>query len=602
MLQWPVADRAGATLEIDGQIRDTGADSAGVDTEQVTVDVQPGPHTVRIVRPGFEDFRTEWSDVRVEERIAIKGVRSAPTRHSPSELQTLREEFKNKYEQSDDYQKWVSETDATKKGELLRFLLTKLESEAEQLPARSAQQWAACEQTLHWAMTGQEFVQAHKLLNGTLGMALFSDSERQTWEDQIWDAALKSTRADTLADYLKLCKSAGRVPTEQEQTAIVQRLVDAVGVGTDYADVVARVQELQDQAVLARDVAVQACVEVYVRAAEDKGLNFVQALDLCERMLAAVPLVFESGLSDAPKQVEALADAASLIRGKWFKNLGGDNEAKQRMSNVTEGIKQVRDWASQFARVQTARKAIADGQGTAAEHKLVAFWLLQLGQYLEALPHLRDTDDEALAHIAGPLPEAAKDLMLLADEVERDTQKRKYSHRQEDALHAYARYLRQTALDMNDSTLQSAERTELQSQLGVAPKAEITNSIAMRLILIPAGRFTMGSLTDEPAGDRYGDERPQHEVRITQSFYLSQCEVTQAQYGHVMGDRSWSGRAGAREGPTYPACPVSWYDACDILRTPGPTRGPDVPVADRSRVGVCMPLRQHNAALGGVTK
>jgi formylglycine-generating enzyme required for sulfatase activity len=62
---------------------------------------------------------------------------------------------------------------------------------------------------------------------------------------------------------------------------------------------------------------------------------------------------------------------------------------------------------------------------------------------------------------------------------------------------------------------------------------EITNSIGMRLVRIPPGKFTMGS----PAGgeDRFDNEGPQHEVEITQKFWLGVTEVTQRQFKAVMG-------------------------------------------------------------------
>src|SRR5947209_4170984 len=45
----------------------------------------------------------------------------------------------------------------------------------------------------------------------------------------------------------------------------------------------------------------------------------------------------------------------------------------------------------------------------------------------------------------------------------------------------------------------------------------LTNSIGMRLALIPAGTFLMGSPEDEEGHS--GDEGPQHEVEITRPFY-----------------------------------------------------------------------------------
>jgi formylglycine-generating enzyme required for sulfatase activity len=60
-----------------------------------------------------------------------------------------------------------------------------------------------------------------------------------------------------------------------------------------------------------------------------------------------------------------------------------------------------------------------------------------------------------------------------------------------------------------------------------APKL-ITNSIGMRLILIPAGEFQMGSPDSDT--EAYDIEQPQHHVQITQRFYLGVMPVTQGQY------------------------------------------------------------------------
>ena len=53
----------------------------------------------------------------------------------------------------------------------------------------------------------------------------------------------------------------------------------------------------------------------------------------------------------------------------------------------------------------------------------------------------------------------------------------------------------------------------------------ITNSIGMKLALIPAGEFLMGSL--DSVGHGSMNVKPQHRVRITQPFYLGVYEQTQ---------------------------------------------------------------------------
>jgi len=82
-----------------------------------------------------------------------------------------------------------------------------------------------------------------------------------------------------------------------------------------------------------------------------------------------------------------------------------------------------------------------------------------------------------------------------------------------------------------------------------------TNSLGMTFILLPAGTFTMGSPSDEPGSFR--DEQPQHQVTLTQPFYMQQTEVTQAQWEAVMGSNP-SHFDGC---PTCPVEQVSWDEA-----------------------------------------
>ena len=138
VLQWPTAEREGATLEVDGQSRELAADLAGVDAEQIAITVAPGKHTVRIVRPGFDDFRTELADLRGEERLTVTWVASAHVRPATGAAATAAEFRRRKYEPFEEYQKWAAEADVAKQSELLRFLLAKLESEAGTLPGQSA--------------------------------------------------------------------------------------------------------------------------------------------------------------------------------------------------------------------------------------------------------------------------------------------------------------------------------------------------------------------------------------------------------------------------------------------------------------------------------
>ena len=83
----------------------------------------------------------------------------------------------------------------------------------------------------------------------------------------------------------------------------------------------------------------------------------------------------------------------------------------------------------------------------------------------------------------------------------------------------------------------------------------ITNSIGMKLVLIPAGEFIMGS--PESDADAFENEHPQHRVKITKPFYLGVTEVTQEQYERVMGENP----SQFKDDPQRPVETVSWEDA-----------------------------------------
>ncbi len=91
-----------------------------------------------------------------------------------------------------------------------------------------------------------------------------------------------------------------------------------------------------------------------------------------------------------------------------------------------------------------------------------------------------------------------------------------------------------------------------------SPAKELTldlgNEVTMKVVLVPAGKFLMGSPEGEK--DRNPDEGPQHEVTIGKPFYLGVYEVTQLQYQTMMGKNP----AGIKDGH-HPVVNVSWNEA-----------------------------------------
>ncbi|MEY2724961.1 MAG: Serine/threonine-protein kinase pkn1 [Planctomycetota bacterium] len=92
----------------------------------------------------------------------------------------------------------------------------------------------------------------------------------------------------------------------------------------------------------------------------------------------------------------------------------------------------------------------------------------------------------------------------------------------------------------------------------------ITNSLGMKLVLIPAGEFLMGSPEGETG--RSSDEGPQHRVRISKPFYLGETEVTQEQFRAVMNTEPWKGETYAQENGRNAASYISHEDATEFCR------------------------------------
>ena len=112
-------------------------------------------------------------------------------------------------------------------------------------------------------------------------------------------------------------------------------------------------------------------------------------------------------------------------------------------------------------------------------------------------------------------------------------------------------------------SLVSSARPSPPSPSSDHPKS-VTNSLGMEFVLIPAGRFQMGTPKREvdTIVNRYNlkrewveDESPQHDVTISQPFYLGKYEVTQAQWESVMGNNP-----SQYKGSDRPVEQVSWEE------------------------------------------
>ncbi|MDM8543712.1 SUMF1/EgtB/PvdO family nonheme iron enzyme [Desulfococcaceae bacterium HSG9] len=88
----------------------------------------------------------------------------------------------------------------------------------------------------------------------------------------------------------------------------------------------------------------------------------------------------------------------------------------------------------------------------------------------------------------------------------------------------------------------------------------ITNSLKMKFVYIPPGKFMMGSPESEKGRD---NEKKQHEVTLSKGFYMGTTEVTQAQWKAVMGNNPSRFK---KCGDNCPVESVSWNDVQDFIK------------------------------------
>ena len=136
------------------------------------------------------------------------------------------------------------------------------------------------------------------------------------------------------------------------------------------------------------------------------------------------------------------------------------------------------------------------------------------------------------------------------------------------------------------SLRRSHRRTRPESK-AAGGKKQITNSIGMKLSLIPTGEFMMGSGEsaeataaffnktygeDVPKADWFKDEHPQHRVRITKPFYLGTYHVTRGQFRQFVKDTGYKTDAEKGEKPGVSAGTPTRRTSASTRSIPGGTR------------------------------
>ena len=275
----------------------------------------------------------------------------------------------------------------------------------------------------------------------------------------------------------------------------------------------------------------------------------------------------------------AIVDATDTLVDKF-----GDAGVKKEWTPIkreVEGLKK------SYADVPAANKTL-DGKVTdPAANLIVGRYLLAKGDWEQAMSYLALSNDPQYQDVAVKELSQPKDFagrLAIADgwwtvgEADKTLLKDRFQ------AHAAEWY----QLSLADAS--GLTKVKIQTRLTEAGKiakpplaikaslksvpTSFTNSIGMKLNLIPAGEFLMGSPETERGHN--GTER-QHRVKITKPFYMAVYPVAQEEYEKVMGTNpsrfAINGDhrekvVGLRTG-RFPVENVTWFDAQDFCNRLG---------------------------------
>ena len=106
------------------------------------------------------------------------------------------------------------------------------------------------------------------------------------------------------------------------------------------------------------------------------------------------------------------------------------------------------------------------------------------------------------------------------------------------------------SIGIGGGTVQSGNNALSQQ---IPSKTYTANGVSFDMMMVKAGTFTMGATSEMKAPD--SDEKPTHQVTLTNDYYIGKTEVTQALWKAVMGNNP-----SYFKGDNLPVESVSWND------------------------------------------
>ena len=299
-----------------------------------------------------------------------------------------------------------------------------------------------------------------------------------------------------------------------------------------------------------------------------------------EKISAQLDQIPAEVLPEAVEQLLALLDDAQEVGdfdlavevGRVATLAARKSHDKDLAAQVYAQIKLLRDQEEYYRAADTARKTLEKTPGDAdANLNLGRFVAMVQGKWDLGLPLLIEGSDPQLSALAKrdqAVPDKAVEQVAVADgwwKVGSTTAGAALPEIKRRAVYWY---------DQATPELPPSEKKRVTARVdsfksagasstGGRRGAVRTNTIGMKLVLVPAGDFLMGSPENER--ERKSEE-VQHRVKISKPFYIGMYEVTQSEYARVMGKNPSHhvvGRGKSVDDDTsrYPVERVSWQDA-----------------------------------------
>jgi formylglycine-generating enzyme required for sulfatase activity len=359
-----------------------------------------------------------------------------------------------------------------------------------------------------------------------------------------------------------------------------------------------------------------ACVKFAEDAAADgAGDEATEVLAAAQRSLAsAVPHAAKllANAKVAAKRARTPADKSEKMNN-LDKCQGEVDALKAAQAAVAESLKNVKKIAAGEAVIRAAQEKLKAAPDDPDACLTVGSWYcFKKSDSGEGLKLLAKSSDSNLKKLAGMelsgTADTAADKLARGDAWWETADGQQYGDEAKAAMRNFARnYYRDALPDLPegrektrvekrlaqpiDDATETARHPVRRPPLAVAPFDEPTakdhqerwarylgvsvvetNSIDMKLVLVPPGEFIMGSTQEAAQVELQGfdpnytshvpSEVPQHRVRISQPFRLGMTHVTQAEYQRVMGvnPSHFQGE------PNRPVECVSWANAMDFCR------------------------------------